>query len=363
MRHVPVKLLLLRIIDTENATSRVSKNRELREIESLLKIEEYKLSYDDYIAPMALWAVEDTGKIARELGVLRVVPKGSYIMGLFGGEKKKGKPEYAGLIVKQYSAKNGVVSIKLYNLTKSYNVPTDLMSRYGVDIYKIYYRGLVNPFSCRTYNVLLSKRGDEDLKKFLKTLVELNQNTMLQRDLNYLNALIKELKTSIDMFNEKRYYVIYRCQRMFSACVPTDLENAVSESHVAYLECEEQEQAYYYAGVLNYLAYKVIESGGSFIRDQFARPLLAIIVAGLSWKTVPEDVRERISDLSSQLSRGLTWSGRSDQRRAFKQLAQRSEFVEIVRILDSCVDKERLRNALNLVSSYPNKNRSKTKKV
>jgi len=156
VRHVPVKLLR---IAAETASSRISKNKALEEVESLLKIEELKLSYDDYIAPMVSWAVEDSERIARELGVLRVVPKGGYIMGLFRGEKKKGKPGHAGLIVEQYNAKSGIVSIRLYNLTKSYNVPIDLMNRYGVDIYKIYYRDLVNPFSCRTYNILLSKRG------------------------------------------------------------------------------------------------------------------------------------------------------------------------------------------------------------
>ncbi|MEM2197088.1 MAG: hypothetical protein QXE63_03580 [Zestosphaera sp.] len=153
---MPVKLLR---IAAETASSRISKNKALEEVESLLKIEELKLSYDDYIAPMVSWAVEDSERIARELGVLRVVPKGGYIMGLFRGEKKKGKPGHAGLIVEQYNAKSGIVSIRLYNLTKSYNVPIDLMNRYGVDIYKIYYRDLVNPFSCRTYNILLSKRG------------------------------------------------------------------------------------------------------------------------------------------------------------------------------------------------------------
>ncbi|MEM1832440.1 MAG: hypothetical protein QXJ97_13040 [Desulfurococcaceae archaeon] len=345
---MPVKLLR---ITAETAGSRISKNMTLEEVESLLKMEELKSSYDDYIAPMVSWAVEDSERIARELGVLRVVPKGGYIMGLFGGEKKKGKSGYAGLIVEQYAAKSGIVSIRLYNLTKSYNVPIDLMNRYDVDIYKIYYRGLVNPFSCRTYNILLSKRGDEDLKKFLKTLVELNRNAMPQRDFNYLNALITELKTSIDMFDENHYYVIYRCQRTFSACVPMDLTKAVSESHVAYLECENQDQAYYYAGVLNYLAYKVIELGRSFIRDQFARPAIAIIAAGLSWKTVPEDIRRKISDLSSQLSRKIAWSKYPNQEIAFRHLASRPEFKEIVRILDGYVDKERLKDALNLVSS------------
>lgn len=272
-------------------------------------------------------------------------------MGLLGGEKKKGKQKYAGLVVEHYKEVNGVVYIKLYNLTKSYRVPVDLMKRHEVAVYKLYYRGLINPFSCRTYDVLLSARGDIELKKFLRALVDFNRDSITETDLEYLNTLIRELKTSLDMFKEDHYYVVYRCQRIFTACVPIDLKMAISESHIAYIECKDLEQAYYYAAVLNYLAYKVVESRRSFIRDQFARPAIAVVAAGLSWKTVPEDARMRIALLSMRLSSRLAWREYPNQKVALKHITQHQEFKEIAGILDKLVDKENLDEALNLVSS------------
>lgn len=345
MRIMPVRLFKV------GAKSSISRDETLDAVKDSITVEELELSYDDYVAPMVLWATEDPARTAMALGVQRVVPKGGYIMGLFGGEKKKGKQEYAGLVVEHYKEVNGIAYIKLYNLTKSYQVPVDLMKKYGVDIYKLYYRGLINPFNCRTYDVLLSAKGDKELRGFLEALVEINQGVITNKDQDYLKTLIKELKTSIDMFNQRYHYVVYRCQRIFTACVPTDLKMAISESHVAYLECNDPEQAYYYAAALNYLAYKVIESERSFIRDQFARPAIAITVAGLSWKTVPGDVRARVATLSKQLSMKLPWINYPRQRTALTQIAQYNEFKEIIHILDELVEKDKLMKALELVSA------------
>lgn len=344
MRGMPVNLFKI------NARNKISRDMTLEEIAGSVNVERLRLDYDDYITPMVLWATEDSTETAKALQVVRVVPMGGYIRGLFGGEDKKGKQKYAGLVVEHYEESNGIIYVKLHNLTKSYQVPVDLMRRYGVSVYKLYYRGLINPFVCRTYNVLLSAKGDEKLKAFISNLIDFNQNVMSEEDAKNLNTLINELKTSIDMFKEN-YYVVYRCQRIFTACVPTDLRMAISESHVAYLECRDLEQAYYYVATLNYLAYKVIKTGRSFIRDQFARPAIAVAVAGLSWKIVPEDIRAQMACLSMQLAKKLTWKDYPDQKIALMELAQHPEFKEIVRVFDEVVDEKGLNEALNLVSS------------
>lgn len=350
VRGVPVRLYRV------NAKGKITKDRSLDDVESLLVVEELKLGYDDYISSMVIWATEDPVRIAKELGVLRMVPMGGYIRGLLGGERKRGKREYAGLVVEYYKVVNGIAHIKLCNLTKSYQVPVDLMERYGVGIYKLYYRGLINPYNCRTYDVLLSARGDEELRRFLKALIELNRGIMPERDLDYLHTLIEELKVSVDMFKEEHYYVVYRRNRAFTACVVERPKNAVSSDVVSYIECRDAEQAYYYAAVLNYLAYKVVESGRSFIRDQFARPAIAIVVAGLSWKTVPETTRTQIASLSMQLSRRLVWKDYRSQRTALIELVQYPEFKKIMGILDELVDKDKLREALELVSASDKEN-------
>lgn len=345
MRDVPLELFK---VDVKN---KISKDKTLEEVENSITREELKLSYDNYVAPMITWVTGDLKRIAKVLDVLRVVPMGGYIRGLLGGEKKKGKQEYAGLVVEHYEEDNGIIYVKLYNLRKSYQIPADLLKRLEVNIYKLYYMGLINPFSCRTYDVLLSARGDEELKKFLRTIIDVNQGVMDTDDINYLNTLINELKTSIDMFKEDYYYVVYRRNRVFTACVVEKPKNAISSDVVSYIECRNAEQAYYYAAVLNYLAYKAVETGRAFIRSQFARPAMAVAIAGLSWSTIPEDARTHIASLSTQLSRKITWKRYPNQRIALEDLFKYKEFNEITQILDKLVDKEKLGEALNLVST------------
>jgi len=57
------------------------------------------------------------------------------------------------------------------------------------------------------------------------------------------------------------------------------------DSHCSYIILEEKTKAYYYCTIINYLVYKVIKLGGSFERDMFLRPLIAIIEAGLEWRS------------------------------------------------------------------------------
>lgn len=93
----------------------------------------------------------------------------------------------------------------------------------------------------------------------------------------------------------EQYVVIYKCQRSFAASViePATIEkilgNGVSgvimDHHVSSIYTKNMDIAYYYAGVLNYMAYKVLKLElGGFARDQFGRPLLALKEAGLEWR-------------------------------------------------------------------------------
>lgn len=342
---MPVKLFRV------NVSGDVPKDRTLEDIGSLIKVEELGINYEKYMEPALLWATEDLDKTAMILGLEKIVPKGAYLMGLFGGEKKKGKQEYAGIVIERYEEHDGVVFIKLVNLSKAYQVPVELMRRYGVGVYKLYYVGLINPFKCLTHRVLLSAIEERLLRDFLRMFIEVNRGSMVEEDIRRLNALAKELRTSLDLFEEGSYYVVYRRSRAFTACVPEDLRMAVSHDDISYLKCKSLEQAYYYAAVLNYLAYKVVETGRSFIRHQFARPAMAIAAAGLSWQEVSEKVKDEVRSLSAQLSRRLNWREYSNQKVALREVAKTSEFARIESILDGLVNRERLRAALELVSA------------
>ena len=120
-------------------------------------------------------------------------------------------------------------------------------------------------------------------------------------------------------------------------------ENSIADSSVVYVETRSEDVAYY-------LAYTVLRSGRTFNRDQFARPLLAIYIAGLSWNNMDEETRGRIVELSRRLHEKAPAKEYSNQRIALQEIARLPEFKELVEILDAKVDKAKLNDALSLVS-------------
>jgi hypothetical protein len=333
---------------------RYSKDLRLDEIRGFLIINPYGKDYDKYIEPGLLYFTEDIDELKRELGVNEIVPKGLYIMGIYGGEKKKGQVKYAGLALEQYSIGHAVFRFKLFNTKDELIVPLDLMERYGVGIYRMVYEGEINPFRLNKHvDILLSRGGEQSLKQFLKEALELNSRNISDDTQKKVEGLINELKQpdSIRTLNSNKYYVVYRCDRAFTACViKPEGDNVLVESHVSYVECENEDMAYYYSAVLNYLAFKVIELKRGFNRHQFARPLFAIYIAGLSWNDLDEGTRRDVAELSRALHGNVSQKKYSNQRVALNEISKLNEFHELKSILDSKVDKERLEEALKLVS-------------
>ena len=162
----------------------------------------------------------------------------------------------------------------------------------------------------------------------------------------------------------KKYYVIYRCIRTFASIVltPKKIRNISSDEKYniviydkcSYLAIENELKAYYYSAILNYLIYKVIEIGGAFERNQFARPLIAILKANLEWKN--ENWQINIANLSKKLHEIAPTYLENTVRKGmqvkecFKILQQIDEFKEIVRIIDNKVDKNKLLEAIKQVA-------------
>jgi hypothetical protein len=165
----------------------------------------------------------------------------------------------------------------------------------------IVYRGLIRPFSFdNPLPVLLSAEGEKELKEFLQEVLAVNEHSLPHEDSDKLEKLILEVKQpKLSPLNRTEWYTVYRCQRTFTACVvgPTTFpsEDLLFDSHVSGIVCKSEKQAYYYAAVLNWLAFKVVDAKRTFIRDQFAKPLDAIVHLGLSWNEV--DKREERSYL------------------------------------------------------------------
>ncbi len=325
----------------------------------LFEVKEYYKSYDEYIEPSLLYFTQDPRKIAKALEVKRVIPMGQYIRGLLGGEAGRGRP-YAGLVLVEYSYGDSEFEFRLYGTTTKLSVPKVWLPRYGVDVYELIYVGMINPFRLkRLLPVLLSNRGSRSLREFLRVSLGANTSKMPSSDVEKISTLINELKQpeSLDIMNRDFYYVVYRCDRAFTACLIKPSSRTVLDSHVSAIECEDESKAYYYVGVLNYLAYKVVAKGRTFPRHQFARPALAIVIAGLSWRDIDANVGDRVIELVRKLEQKVPTREFPNQRIALNYIANYAEFKKLIEVLDENVEKERLEQALSLVSGTSNKKR------
>ena len=232
-------------------------------------------------------------------------------------------------------------------------MPVDSLKKYGVKVYKMIYVGEINPFRINRYlDIILSERGEDSLKKFLEEALALNEREISAETRDKIRKLINELQqpSEIETLNTNKYYVVYRCDRAFtsSMCRPTD--NTIVDSHVAYIECENEDIAYYYAAVLNYLAYSVVTTKRTFTRHQFARPLLVAYIAGLSWNNTDDKTKQTIVERSKELHKKAPSKKYANQKVALEEIARFPEFKEIVETLNSKVDRERLEEALDMVS-------------
>jgi len=306
--------------------------------------------------------VESPGFLRDELDVVDVIPKGDYIMGFLGGLRRR----YAGLIIEDYHHDfiADVYYIRLANLASRVRISGHFIRDYWK---KFIYAPRIFPFCLtRAHDILLSDEGEEDLKEFIKNHV-LSSPYLSRQEKEMVQKLITELKqpAMLGLLNDK-YYVIYRCVRAFAAITltPEDIKEIsegntygiVVSSACAYMDVGDAVKAYYYSGVLNYLLYKVLEYDIGVARNQYARPLAAIVVAGLQWRG--EDWQADVARLSEEIhGRAQSYydellaSGKKQVRLYLRKLYEASEeFRRLIELLDEHVDEERLRDALALVS-------------
>jgi len=331
------------------------KSLELNEIKEFLETRRLSKSYDEYVKQNLLYFTEDLDDLANELNIKKIVPKGLYIMGIYGGEKKRGKKIYAGIALHEYRYDNIKFEFRLWNTRDRIIVPINLLKEYGIKVYKVIYMGEINPFRLRRFiDVILSDQGEASLKQFLQRALKINVDRIARSEtIEMIKMLIEEVKqpNNIIKLDIDKHYIIYRCSRSFTAFAYRSQEpNVIIESHVAYAESEKEEIAYYYTAILNYLAYKVIQSGKAFIRSQFARPLFAVYMAGLAWKDIDDVTKNRVVELSKILHKKAPDKDYPNQKIALKDLERYSEFKELVKLLDSKVDRENLDKALDMVS-------------
>lgn len=306
--------------------------------EASLEKQELDTTFEDSVNKVMEYFeyTNDVEELTERLKVNKIYKQGSYIRGLFGGEKRKGKIQYAGLVIEEIYGEYPL-RIRLVN-TKGF------IELYETEYIKnLLYRSKVFPFYAEPIKALLSNKSEDDLKEFLKELVE----RAAPDDKRKIQGLINEVKQgSISMLDPRKWYVTYRCQRMFAAVALKGEENTVVESHLAYMEVLEEEIAYYYAAALNYLVSKIKEGA---IRDQFARPLCAVLKAQLDWEgngwqkeaaQLSKKLHDKVKSVYKKIS--------SNQVKTYiQQLEQLDEWKQLVDIFESHV--QNLEEALAFV--------------
>ena len=347
---------------TEETKRKYSKTLHLKDISYIEKKGE---PYPEHIEIVKDYCEYSPDMIRGKLAVEDVISRGDYIMGLFGGSTKKEAKKYAGLVfeVLSHDITRGEYMIKLWNTDNHIKIPGYFLENYWN---ALIYVGAIFPFTLtKFHNILLSEKGKNDLKAFLRDILEKFYNG----DKAKVNTLIEELEQpeSPKFLTKDKFYVVYRCRRspMCAILTPEDLEKTplriVVDSHCSYLILEERAKAYYYCTMLNYLVYKVVRLKGSFERDMFLRPLQAIIEAGLEWRgenwqksiaKLGEELRQEIIKyLRSQIKEGM--SVRSFFKKLMSQRECLKKFEEIKTILEQNVDEERLASALRRIAKLP----------
>lgn len=350
-----------------------SKAMHLSDVECTIEEEE---NYQDYIEKVMVYAKITSKAVKEKLDVEEVAPMGDYVRGLFGGEKKKGSKKYAGLVfdvLGEYDKTAGQYTIKLSGIKTSVRIP-----KYFLDPYwkKLIYRGEVFPFDFNyPYNILLSSEGEDKLREFLRNHIVGNVS---EEDKIKVKLLMEEFKQprKLMLLGKNMHYVVYRCTRNFASFVlsPKDIQEIseegvygiVIESHCSFMSLDNRLKAYYYSAILNYLAYKVIQREGAFERDQFLRPLIAIIHANLGWKG--KEWQLKVAELGKKLHQeapkcfeGFIRKGMMIER-CFRRLETCNKakelFSSLRKTVDENVDKKRLYESLELVCKFGRGNKT-----
>jgi hypothetical protein len=205
-----------------------------------------------------------------------------------------------GLPTDLISLKARVIGEKLIPHTAFYLPLPSICPFTIIRFYKMLYIGDVIKLTNLLRTIYLMGRESEEYKEFEQLLANTSKKIKIPR-----NPSI-HCKASHQM----KYYVVYRCQRSFASAIiePKTINylcrlgnGILIDHHVVILEVGREEPAFYYTSVLNYMLYKVIKMNmGALIRNQFTRPLRALIEAGLEWNE--EKWQYNVAELSKEIT-------------------------------------------------------------
>jgi len=278
----------------------------------------------------------------------KVRVKGVYIMGLKGGEQKRGAVRHSGLLLDYYNPHTGYG--KLINLDEEIflHIRPDFAKSY---LKKVFYADRVLPFKLlEPYMAILSGKGENNLKEFLRELANRVNRQDSKQKLYIASQKVKQ--GSLEFLKKGKFYLMHRVIRAFSSAVfecPED-NLYVIDSTLCYVEFSEKEPAYYYCGVINsllYFARQLHIARQEFNRNQHSRVLQAVDLLGCPYSG--DDWQLEIAKLSENLH-SMNIEGNSN-REVLMHLQGEQTFQELIKIFNSHVSKDRLEKAISLLRS------------
>jgi len=223
------------------------------------------------------------------------------------------------------------------------------LSRHGLssDVVKpMCYTANVYPFKLKPIQILWGESRSDTCDILRQIVAHGDLDVSDERKIENLIPLVA--RTGIEhprATNVDKYYTVYREKRTF--CTAVLVGHALMYQSCGYLECQDEAQAHYYCGVLNWLAFEAVRS--RFLRNNHSRPLLALVDLQLEWKD--ELWQHRVADISKSLS-SIAEEALGDEhfgqvRQAFRLLQGNQQFLtnweELVNIVGQHVDEENLR--------------------
>jgi hypothetical protein len=270
--------------------------------------------YADAIKPL----LEYFSSSSELIGVERVSRQGDLLRPQFSGHRKKHESVAIGLAISivYHDVVRGIFRGRPLNID-------ELKKVYGYSdvVFEVAQGDLLNnaswfldlsqvfPFSIiRVFKVLYNP-STATLQALLKAIYGKYERA-LSETLKHLKVPSKPTLSMDEVERRDVYIVVYRCQRSFVATVltpaiiremfATGINKLIISNTLAYLITQDEDVAYYYAATLNYLVHAVKMLKGSFILNQYGRPVEAIRVANLEWND--EEWQFKVAELARKAS-------------------------------------------------------------
>jgi hypothetical protein len=275
----------------------------------------YKETYNDFVK----YVIDYFSSTRSALnGVERIYRQGAEIRPQFKGPKKSFEKPAIGLAISivSYDKTRDEFKCKPLNADEVktvYKYEDDIAFKVAKDdlynnIAWFIDRSQVYPFSMVRLFKILYNENMEKLVTFLRSRYE-KYDQALGETIKHLKVPSKPSISIEDVKDEDTFIILYRCQRTFVSSVltpgllreafSTGINKLIISNTVSYMLTYDEDIAFYYSMMLNYLAYRAKILGGKFVRDQYGRPVEAIKIAGLDWRG--EDWQLRVAKLSREI--------------------------------------------------------------